>query len=160
MIFYRSIENSTGTARPLSTLRALVVTALAAYPAGALLRALGPDTLVVQGGGFLLILVSLIAVAMLVGSRVSRLTGEERARLDEYELTLRAGALENAYQAFSALALLSVIYLAIASDNGLWTPNGYEQWNGVFWGIFLYASVLPTAVLAFRLRPEDEDGAA
>lgn len=159
MIFFRSTKNEAGTSRPLATVRLLAVTALAAYPAGALLRALGPDALAIDLAGFALIVLSLAAAAMLAGTRLSRLTGEERGRLDEYERGLRAGALENAYQIFTALVLLAVIYIAIASDADLWIPRGYEQWNGLFWGVFLWASVLPTAVLAFRLR-DDEDATA
>lgn len=155
MMFYRSLNNPAGTARSIASVRWLVLTALAAYPAGALLRAFGPDQLATEVLGFGLILVSLVAYAALAGTRLTRLTGEERGKLDEYERNLRAGALETSYQLFSALALLFVIYLAIASDNGWWIPNGYEQWNGLFWGVFLWASVLPTAVLAFRLG-EDE----
>jgi hypothetical protein len=51
------------------------------------------------------------------------------------------------------LALLLVVYAAIASDNGLWVPATYEAFNGLFWGVFLYASVLPTALLSWMVEP-------
>lgn len=159
MIFYRSLNNPAGTPRSLASVRWLVIAAMAAYPAGAALRAFGPDGLATELTGFGLIIVSLVAFAALAGTRLNRLTGEERGRLDEYERNLRAGAMETSYQLFGALALLAIIYLAIGSDAGWWIPSGYEQWNGVFWGVFLWSSLLPTAVLAFRLRA-DEDGAA
>jgi hypothetical protein len=46
-----------------------------------------------------------------------------------------------------------VIYAAIASDTGLWVPSGYDAFNGLFWGVFLYASVIPTAVLSWMVDP-------
>ena len=157
MIFYRSLNNPSGKSRSLGSIQLLVLAALAAYPAGALLRTFGPDRLATQVVGFGLILLSLVAFAALAGTRLNRLTGEERGRLDEYERNLRAGALETSYQLLSALSLLAVIYLAIGSDAGWWIPSGYEQWNGVFWGLFLWVSVLPTAVLAFRLRGDENE---
>lgn len=159
MIFYRSLNNPAGTPRSLASVRGLVVAAFAAYPAGALLRAVGPDTLATNLAGFGLIIVSLLAYAALAGTRLNRLTGEERGRLDEYERNLRAGAMETSYQLFAALALLGIIYLAIGSDAGWWLPSGYEQWNGIFWGAFLWSSLLPTAVLAFRLRTDEDEAA-
>jgi len=155
MFFYRSLNNPSGTARPLRTIRTLCVTALAAYPAGALLRALGPDHPASDIGGLALIVVSLGCAAAVAGSRVSRIAGEERGRLDEYEKHLRASAMEHAYSILAAIVALAVVYIAIASDAGLWVPTGYEQWNGVFWGVFLIASLLPATILAFRLQPGD-----
>jgi hypothetical protein len=31
----------------------------------------------------------------------------------------------------------------------LWLPHGYEQFNFIIWGVFLYAVILPAAVLAW-----------
>lgn len=155
MLFYRSLRNPSGSARSLRSIRALAAMTLIAYPAGALLRAVGPDTLAVQGGGLLLIVVSLAGLALLAGTRLNRITGEELPRLDEYERNLRASAMETAFQLFAGLVLLGIIYLAVASDKGWWLPHGYEQWSGLFWGVFIYASVLPTTVLASRLRDEE-----
>jgi hypothetical protein len=161
MFFFRSLNNPSGTARPLRTIRMLCVTALGAYPAGALLRALGPGHPLTDIGGLALILLSLGCAAAVAGSRVSRIAAEERGRLDEYEMHLRASAMEHAYSTLAAIVALAVIYIAIASDAGLWVPTGYEQWSGVFWGVFLIASLLPATILAFRLKPgEIEEEAA
>jgi hypothetical protein len=73
--------------------------------------------------------------------------------LDEYELRLRGRALSASYATFAALALSLVLYAAIASDKGLWFPDSYEEYNGVFWGLFLYASVLPTTLLSWMVEP-------
>jgi hypothetical protein len=73
--------------------------------------------------------------------------------LDEYELRLRGRALSASYTALAFLVLLLVLYAAIASDKGFWVPNSYEAFNGLFWGIFLYASVIPTALLSWMVEP-------
>ena len=43
-------------------------------------------------------------------------------------------------------------------DTGL-VVSGVEATNslldGVFWGLFLYSTVLPTAILAWQMAPED-----
>jgi hypothetical protein len=151
MIYYRTHAGS----RDLSTemVRILSAASLLAYPAGALLLALGPKSLGTSLVGYGLILLALIAYAPLIGSSIQRIVGEETKQLDEYELRLRGRALNASYAAFTGLALLLVIYAAIASDNGLWFPTSFDQFNGVFWGIFLYASVLPTTILSWMVEP-------
>jgi hypothetical protein len=126
---------------------------LIAYPFGALLLANGPETLATKLVGYGLILLALVAYAPLIGTSLQRIVGEEPKLLDEYELRLRGRALSGSYAALSALALLLIIYAAIASDTGLWVPSSYEAFNGLFWGVFLYASVLPTAVLSWMVEP-------
>lgn len=129
------------------------MTSLVAYPAGALLLALGPDMLATTLAGYGLILLALIAYAPLIGTSLQRIVGEDAKSLDEYELRLRGRALSASYAAFAGLTLLLVLYAAIASDMGLWIPATYEAFNGVFWGIFLYASVLPTGLLSWMVEP-------
>lgn len=131
MIYYRALQRSRDLS--IDAVRLLSATSLAAYPAGALLLAL-------------------IAFAPLIGSSVQRIVGEDAKVLDEYELRLRGRALSVCYAAFTALALLLVAYAAIASDRGLWLPASYDQFSAVFWGIFLYASVLPTALLSWMVE--------
>jgi hypothetical protein len=104
--------------------------------------ALGPDTAATSIAGYGLILLALVSYAPLIGSSIQRIVGEEVKMLDEYELRLRGRALSLSYATFTGLALLAVLYAAIASDKGAWFPDSYEDFNGVFWGIFLYASVL------------------
>jgi uncharacterized membrane protein len=103
--------------------------------------------------GYGLILLALVAYAPLIGTSLQRIVGEETKLLDEYELRLRGRALSGSYAAFSTVALSLVIYAAIASDAGLWVPSSYEAFNGLFWGVFLYASVLPTAALSWMVEP-------
>lgn len=157
MLLYRS----GGGGRPVSlgTARLVSLAALAAYPAGALLSEFGASRW--SGlAGLGLVLVSLISVAVLMGSSVQRIVGETPDRLDEYELKLRHRAMSSSYTCFSLLALLAVIYAAIASDAGWWVPAEYGEFNGLFWGVFLYATILPSAFLTWQIDPSDmADGA-
>ena len=139
--------------RSVVTVRACTTASLLAYPCGALLLALGPDTLPTKIVGYGLILLALCAYAPLIGTSLQRIVGEETKLLDEYELRLRGGALSASYTTLSVLVLLLVIYAAIASDKGLWVPTSYDAFNGLFWGVFLYASVLPTALLSWMVEP-------
>jgi formate hydrogenlyase subunit 3/multisubunit Na+/H+ antiporter MnhD subunit len=126
---------------------------LASYPAGALLLALGPDALKTSLLGYGLILLALITYAPLIGSSLQRIVGEELQKLDEFELRLRGRAMGIAFAVFTGLVLLLVLYAAIASDTGTWFPTNYDEFNGVFWGVFLYATVLPIAVLSWIVDP-------
>jgi hypothetical protein len=139
--------------RSVATVRICTATSLMAYPCGALLLALGPETLATKLSGYGMILVAMIAYAPLIGTSLQRVVGEDAKVLDEYQLRLRSRALSASYMTFTALALLLVVYAAIASDNGLWVPATYEAFNGLFWGVFLYASVLPTALLSWMVEP-------
>lgn len=147
MIFYRSNDGT----RDLSVriVRTCSAVSLIAYPAGALLLALGPETVSASVVGYGLIVLALFTFVPLVGSSLQRIVAEEVKALDEFELRLRGRALGLAYAAFTALALVCVMYAAVASDKGGWFPDSYEEFNGIFWGIFLYASVLPTAILSW-----------
>jgi hypothetical protein len=151
MIYYRHDQG--GREHSIEAVRVFTATSLVAYPAGALILALGPDSLGASLAGYGLILVAMLAYAPLIGSSLQRIVGENAKVLDEYELRLRGRAMSASYATFTGLALLLVLYASIASDKGLWVPAGYEQFSGVFWGIFLYASVLPTAVLSWIVEP-------
>jgi hypothetical protein len=139
--------------RSVGMVRACTAASLIAYPAGALLLALGSDTLPTKLIGYGLILLALVAYAPVIGTSLQRIVGEDSKLLDEYELRLRGRALSASYTIFSGLALLLVVYAAIAADNGFWVPSSYDAFNGLFWGVFLYASVLPTAVLSWMVEP-------
>jgi hypothetical protein len=152
MLYYRA--NNGGRDIGIAALRALTAGALASYPAGALTLAWGdgPASAIV---GYGLILVSLIFVVAIMGTSLQRIVGEVPQQLDEYELKLRARAMGAGYTGLSILVLLGIIYLAVGSDAGLWVPASYDEFNGLFWGAFLYASVLPSAFLAWQVDAAD-----
>ncbi len=154
MLFYRAKDGE--TERSVGFVRTVSIASLISYPAGAITLAVGPDTAASSIGGFSLIVASLFCVAVLMRTDLQRIVGEEAIRLDEYERQLRYRAISVAYALVTALALVAIIYAAIASDKGYWVPHTYEQYNGLFWGVFLYASVAPTACLAWMVDPSAE----
>jgi hypothetical protein len=162
MIFYRSPASAGNAAGPsLLTVRMLTLVALVAYPIGGLIMALGPDG---KGGlfpheaaGLALITLALLCAAPVLGSRLQRIVGDEAKKLDEWELQLRHKAMSSAYALSMGLVCAGLFYAGVASDAGWWLPRSYDAFNAIFWGVFLYATLLPTAFLAWRL---DEDEAA
>lgn len=146
-------SNNGSEERSVGITRTCTAVSLIAYPCGALMLALGPDTLAMKLVGYGLIVLALVACAPLSGTWLQRIVGEETKQLDEYELRLRGRALSAAYMVLSVLVLLLVIYAAIAIDKGFWVPSSYDAFNGLFWGVFLYASILPTALLSWMVDP-------
>ncbi|TPG04335.1 hypothetical protein EAH84_15475 [Sphingomonas oligophenolica] len=106
--------------------------------------------------GFALIFIALLSAAPVIGSRLQRIVGEQPSKLDEMELQQRHKAMNGAYMTFTALFLAAIAYAGAASDMNLWVPTGYENWNALFWGVFLYSSLLPTAFVAWAM-PEERD---
>lgn len=156
MIYARSTLNPRGLEFSTPAARSVSTTALIAYPAGALILRFGPDTLASSLLGYGMILVALVMAALLSGSSVQRIAAEEPAKLDEFELALRAKALGFSYACFSALVLAAIFYAGVAVDAGGWVPTTYDEFNGVFWGVFLYATVLPSAVIAWKLGDAEQ----
>jgi formate hydrogenlyase subunit 3/multisubunit Na+/H+ antiporter MnhD subunit len=152
MLYYRARGGGWDVSR--STARILTLAALTLYPAGASIAGFGPNT-AIRASGMLLIVVALVCVTVMLGSSLQRVVGEQVRLLDEYELQLRARAMNTAYSLFGGLVLLLIIYCAIASDANLWVPRSYDALNALFWGIFLYSSMLPSTVLAWQIDRSD-----
>jgi hypothetical protein len=158
MIFYRSPASKAGGPSG-ATLRLLTSLALVAYPAGAAMVAASgggrAGLLSLKILGLALILLAVVAATPVLGSRLQRIVGDNARELDEMELQLRFKALSWGYSAFTALALLAIVYAGIATDTGLWLPRSFDAWNALFWGALLYAILLPTAFLAWTLKDPD-----
>jgi len=138
MLYYRSSSQTApgGHSIPTARLRALTTVPLLAYPAGCIIRLNAPEALIANIAGFALILLALFCVALIVPSYFQRIVGDEKQNLDEFEMDLRRRAYTAAYQGFSALALIFVMYVGIASDAQeklpwLWTPSSFDHWNAV-----------------------------
>lgn len=158
MIFYRSAASEGSEGPSLKTIRTLSLISLIAYPVGAVTMLLGGAG---RGGfyaqeivGLALIALALIAAAPVLGSRLQRIVGDKAGTLDEMELQLRHRATSWSYFAFTALVCLAIFYGGVASDTGMWIPTEFEHWNGLFWGVFLYSSLLPTTFLAWTLSDD------
>ena len=155
MLYYRSRKGGWNASRRVA--RVLTTGALGLYPAGAFLVKFAADR-VVEAGGYVLIIASLACVTLIVSSSLQRIVGEQVWKLDEYEAKLRSRAVGAAYSCMAAIVLLVIIYCAVAADKGAWLPSTYDEFNGLFWGAFLYASILPSAFLAWQIDEGDAPG--
>jgi len=156
MIYARSNRNPRGLELSARVARTASTVALIAYPVGALTLRFAPDTLASSAIGYGLILLALMMTALLSGSSIQRIASEQASELDEFELAQRNRALGFSYACFSALTLLAILYAGIASDTGGWVPSTYDEFNGLFWGVFLYATVLPSAFLAWTSGRDEQ----
>lgn len=153
MLFYRS--GAPASPISVSSARIISLATLVAYPLGALvLRSSGTASQSLLG--YVLILAALIFVAFLIKSSLQRIVAEVPSKLDEFELGLRSRAMNLSYAIFTAITLLGIVYAAIASNHGVWVPTTYEDFNGLFWGVFLYAVIIPVAVLSWIVDPSFE----
>lgn len=164
MIYFRSAKDSpAGRKMSRSTVKLLATLPLVAYPLGCIIQLNAPgDSLPLVLLGFGFILVALFSVAMIVPTWFQRITGEEKYKLDEFELDLRRRAYSAAYHGFTALTLVFVVYLGMVSDGQkkfewLWTPTTFDHWNAIFWGAFLYAALLPTVWVAWTVNPPQDE---
>ncbi len=91
--------------------------------------------------------------------RVGRAIGDDiDSRLDERQLALRNAAYLDAYRIASAIVLLGVIWIALGLDLGIWwVPSTYNEWNLIFWGLFIYLTTLPSAFLVWREPDRTDD---
>ena len=154
MLFYRSKSGPSRLTVPAAL--ALSALALAAYPVGALMVDHAQHSALISLAGYALVAAALFAAVPLAGSSLQRIVAEVPSKLDEYELQLRARAMNGSYSGFTALVLAGVMYAGLASDHGGWIPATYEQFNGLFRGVFLYAVVTPVAVMSWLVDPTFE----
>ena len=158
MIFWTNDKDRRGKPIGIVAARALSTTALVLYPTGALLRLVGPETLATVAAGWTMIVAAVGCAIVIAGSSLQRIVGDQESALDEYELKLRHRAIQGAYLVLTALGLAILFALQLATDIG-GILSGTEATSGllggIFWGLFLYSSVLPTAILAWQLAPED-----
>ncbi len=145
---------------------------LTAYPLGCIAQLIWRDETsasdLVMGEAIFLacMIVAIGSFIFIAPSYLQRIAGDEAKNLDEFEQHLRRRAYAFSYQAFTALTLCGLLYLAIALDAvdsgalALWRPETFEHWNAIIWGALLYAFVLPTAYLAWAApSPALEDEA-
>jgi hypothetical protein len=173
--YYRGKNDSARPRRSQITLRIATLTALIGYPAGCLVHLIFPDTTpqpglsVAEIAGFALFGLSLLAFGVIAPSWMQRIVGEQTDLLDEFELDLRRRAYVFSYHGLSAAMGAFLFYMAIGVDLdasgklNLWTPSTYDHWNAIFWGVLLYAFVLPTTWLAWAgpaPLSEDDDAPA
>jgi hypothetical protein len=72
-------------------------------------------------------------------------------RLDVRSFALPNSADLDAYRSLCAVVILGVLGTAIGTDEGdWWIPSTDNEWNAILWGLFIYMTTLPSALLAWR----------
>lgn len=159
MIYYRSPREAHTSGLSLAQARMVTGSALVAYPLGGFVRLCAPSTgqsTIASVVGFGLMVGAMMIAVALLGSRFQRITAEQSMLLDEWEMALRGRAIEMAYFAFTALILIGIAYWGIAGSIGGWLPTNYEEYGALFWGVFLYAAILPTGILVWQIDSRDD----
>ena len=80
------------------------------------------------------------------------------ARLDERQLAMRNSACLDSYRIVAGLVICGVIWIALGTDLGhWWFPTTWHEWNAIVWGLVIYLTLLPSAVLAWREPDRHEE---
>ena len=154
-----------GVVAPMRRLRARRLSgfALAAYPIGFILFALGGDShppapLAVAGG--IIMLAAFVAALLVIPTGVQRIAAGVEQGLDEFQLAARLKAQSSAYRWFSGWVFLMVAYANVASIFGwTFTTSGNLMSAVVFW-VLTWSTVLPAWFLTGALPAaveEEED---
>lgn len=91
-------------------------------------------------------------------ARVGRAIADDLdTRLDERQIAQRNSAYLDSYRFVAGLVLLGVIWIALGTDlDYWWIPTTFHERNAIFWGLFIYLTSLPSAILAWR-EPDRHD---
>jgi hypothetical protein len=141
-----------------------VILLFASYPLGtAMLHALLGDS-TWYGLSHIVLTVTILATLAIfrVGRADRRIADDIDARLDERQIAQRNAAYLAAYRVVSGVAVLGCIWIALGTDKGWWwIPDSYNEWNDIFWGLFILTTSLPAAILSWREpdRADEHEGA-
>ena len=151
-----------GVVAPMRRLRVRRLSgfALAAYPIGFALLAIGGDarpfTVPAIAGGTIM-LAAFIAALFVIPTGIQRIAAGVEQGLDEFQLAARLKAQSSAYRWFSGWVFLMVAYANVASVFGVtFTIAGNLMSAIVFW-VITYATVLPAWFLSGALPEAVED---
>ena len=103
-------------------------------------------------------LVCILAMGSLMMPQLLGVSDGSEKMLDERQLKLRNQTYLNAYRVLGTLVMLTALYAYIAADSGTWwLPKSSLELQAVFWGIWLVALTLPTAIAAWTEPDPLED---
>ncbi|ADI15602.1 hypothetical protein [Truepera radiovictrix] len=110
------------------------------------------------GAGFaLLLLLGLLTVlgyVLICVFQLVLLWPQPGGMLDERQLAVRDRAFRVSFWVLSASVLFAALYGYLAADSGLfWLPQTSSERQAVFWGVWLFVTTLPAAVLCW-LEPD------
>jgi hypothetical protein len=89
------------------------------------------------------------AMSMLLAPSLLGVSDGADADLDERQIQARNRAYVWAYRLMAAGVMLAALYYMIATDSGWWLPREWNAVQAFFWGVWLLAATLPTAILAW-----------
>jgi len=89
------------------------------------------------------------AMSMLLAPSLLGVSDGADADLDERQIQARNRAYVWAYRALGTLVTLAALYYMIATDSGWWLPRSWNEVQALFWGVWLLATTLPTAIVAW-----------
>jgi hypothetical protein len=133
--------------------RALVLATYASFAGAVLTRTLGETYPIVLPAFAVLAVATVLFAYKLMRGELWRITNDEDRKLDEREILLRNRAYRGAYITLASALLLALVYWQIASDAGLWLPQGESAQAILVAGAFLFALTLPSAALAWIAPP-------
>lgn len=145
----------------VTRVRWLSLAALISYPVGAVTHLMGSmaGSTAISITGLVIVGVTLVCAAAIIGTGVQRIVGDRIEHLNEIEIGQRQSAYANAYRLFGVVMLTGAFYLGLASDQtdsgSLWMPSNFDQWAGVVWGIIVMIFILPAAFLSWTLPAEE-----
>ncbi len=141
--------------------RLLTGLALIVYPVGAAMLGFGPDQTAYVIVGWTLVFIAMLSTLFLMGMSLHRIVSGQESMLDEFELKLRHRAISTAYGMIALLGALAIFGLQMLTDSTTVHQSDAlsgDYFTGFLWGLMLYATLLPTAVLAWNMDPADLNG--
>lgn len=140
-----------------ATMRKLTIVALTAVPLGALIQewfSSRPEIGLLLGGLFMA--VGFFSALALLATRAYKVVEGRPGPSSEYEKSLRLEGRARAYTILANLLPASLLYGFLATDLGLWFPRDKSDWHLVLILTVNLLMILPTAVLVWSGKLDDE----
>ena len=137
-----------------STRRWLVIGCYGGYVLLVLVWVFASPALIRLGLQLLFGLTSVMCMGMLMMPNILGISDGDQALLDERQRGFRNAMYVRAYQMLTLLVMALSLYVYIASDSKMgWLPQSNLELQAVFWGIFIFVTTLPAALIAW-LEPD------
>ena len=145
----------------IRTTRILATLALVGAPAAVVIRALGPGT--TDGSpheiaSLTVMIISLLAAASVFGSRLQRITREKARGTRRDGIAAPAQCVATSYFALTAIVMLWCHLCPDRQHGAAVAADESKRLEPHFVVLFLYALLFRTAVLAWRMEEEKEEG--
>ena len=92
---------------------------------------------------------AILAMGLLLMPQLLGISEGADEQLDERQVAVRNRTYLNAYRILGALVILTALYYMLAQGGGWWLPSSDLETQAFFWGSWLLALTLPTALTAW-----------